>query len=188
VSNITTNQKTNVTDRVQLLNADGQTLSLVPFFVLPGEFFRQDTASKSKLMVYEQNTGKRIVFFSPESLSDETSGIVLERLNFLLSDKDMEAPLDEATLTSDTLKNIISNKRNEVLKTLIKERKILDGIYQTREDAELCLSSWIGAKAGLFFLSAEAGSGKTNLLVEMSKQYANKQINNLLIRIKIYIW
>jgi hypothetical protein len=179
---ITTNQKTNVTDRVQLLNADGQTLSLVPFFVLPGEFFRQDTASKSKLMVYEQNTGKRIVFFSPESLSDETSGIVLERLNFLLSDKDMEAPLDEATLTSDTLKNIISNNRNEVLKTLIKERKILDGIYQTREDAELSLSSWIGAKAGLFFLSAEAGSGKTNLLVEMSKQYANKQINNLLIR------
>ena len=179
---ITTNQKTNVTDRVQLLKADGQTLSLVPFFVLPGEFFRQDTASKSKLMVYEQNTGKRIVFFSPESLSDETSGIVLERLNFLLSDKDMEAPLDEETLTSDTLKSIISNKRNEVLKTLIKERKVLDGIYQTREDAELSLSSWIGAKAGLFFLSAEAGSGKTNLLVEMSKQYANKQIDNLLIR------
>ena len=179
---ITTNKKTNVTDRVQLLNADGQTLSLVPFFVLPGEFFRQDTASKAKLMVYEQNTGKRIVFFSPESLSDETSGIVLERLNFLLSDKDMEAPFDEETLTSDTLKSIISNKRNEVLKTLIKERKVLDGIYQTREDAELSLSSWIGAKAGLFFLSAEAGSGKTNLLVEMSKQYANKQIDNLLIR------
>ena len=109
---ITTNKKTNVTDRVQLLNADVQTLSLVPFFVLPGEFFRQDTASKAKLMVYEQNTGKRIIFFSPESLSDETSGIVLERLNFLLSDKDMEAPFDEETLTSDTLKSIISNKRN----------------------------------------------------------------------------
>jgi len=179
---ITTNLKTNVTDRVQLINPAGKTLSLVPFFVLPGEFFRQDTASKSKLMVYEQNTGKRIIFFSPESLSDETSGIVLERLNFLLSEKDMEAPYDEHTLTQDILKSLILNKRAEVFKTLIKERKVLDGIYQTREDAELSLSSWIGAKAGLFFLSAEAGSGKTNLLVEISKQYASKQIDNLLIR------
>jgi hypothetical protein len=179
---ITSNHKTNIKDRVQLVNAEGNTLSLVPFFVLPGEFFRQDTASKSKLMVYEQNTGKRIIFFSPESLSDETSGIVLERLNFLLSDKDMEAPYDEHGLTQEILKSLISNKRADVLKTLIKERKVLDGIYQTREDAELSLSSWIGAKAGLFFLSAEAGSGKTNLLVETSKQYANKNIDNLLIR------
>ena len=179
---ITTNLKTNITDRVQLINPAGKTLSLVPFFVLPGEFFRQDTASKSKLMVYEQNTGKRIIFFSPESLSDETSGVVLERLNFLLSDKDMEAPYDEHTLTQDLLKSLILNKRAEVFKTLIKERKVLDGIYQTREDAELSLSSWIGAKAGLFFLSAEAGSGKTNLLVEISKQYASKQIDHLLIR------
>ena len=42
--------------------------------------------------------------------------------------------------------------------------EVIKGIYQERQDAEAALRSWVGARAGLFFLAAEAGSGKTNLL------------------------
>ena len=174
--------KNKTQDRVQLLNTKGDTMNLVPFFVLPGEVFRKETSSKAKLMVYEQNTGKRIIFFSPESITDETSGAVLERLNLLLTNKDKEEPFTESTFTSEIFNQSLTYRNNETLKTLIKERKVLEGIYQSREDAEIALRSWIGARAGLFFISAEAGSGKTNLLVEISKQYLERDVKTILLR------
>ncbi|WP_353083286.1 hypothetical protein [Flavobacterium sp.] len=174
--------KNKTADRVQLLNAKGDAMNLVPFFVLPGEVFRKETSSKAKLMVYEQNTGKRIIFFSPESITDETSGAVLERLNLLLTNKDKEDPYTEITFTSEKFNQSLTYRNNETVRTLIKERKVLEGIYQSREDAEIALRSWIGARAGLFFISAEAGSGKTNLLVEVSKQYLERDVKTILLR------
>ena len=174
--------KNNTDDRVQLLNTKGDSMNLVPFFVLPGEVFRKETSTKAKLMVYEQNTGKRIIFFSPESITDETSGVVLERLNLLLTNKDKEEPYTESTFTAEIFNHSLTYINNETLRSLIKERKVLEGIYQSREDAEIALRSWIGARAGLFFISAEAGSGKTNLLVEMRKQYLERDLKTILLR------
>jgi hypothetical protein len=62
------------------------------------------------------------------------------------------------------------------------EKKVINGIYQERQDAEVALRSWVGARAGLFFLSAEAGSGKTNLLVEMNRQYQERGLDTILLR------
>jgi hypothetical protein len=59
---------------------------------------------------------------------------------------------------------------------------VIKGIYQEREDAEVALRSWVGARAGLFFLAAEAGSGKTNLLVEMNRQYTERGLDTILLR------
>jgi len=174
--------KAGLEDRVQLINPKGDGMNLVPFFVLPGEFFRQETSSKAKLMVYEQNTGKRIIFFSPESVTDETSGKVLERLNLLLSDKDKEESLTETTLTNEVFDSALNYRNTEMRRTLLNERKVMEGIYQPREEAEIALRSWIGARAGLFFIAADAGSGKTNLLMEMSRQYKEREIPNLVIR------
>ena len=42
--------------------------------------------------------------------------------------------------------------------------------------------SWISAKAGLFILAAEAGSGKTNLLSHMVTRYENTGFDAILIR------
>jgi tetratricopeptide (TPR) repeat protein len=44
------------------------------------------------------------------------------------------------------------------------------------------LREWIGARANIFFIVAEAGSGKTNLLAEIQKQYAERELPSLLIR------
>jgi hypothetical protein len=174
--------KNSVEDRVQILNEKGEGMNLVPFFVLPGEYFRQETSSRAKLMVYEQNTGKRIVFFSPESVTDETSGEVLERLKLLLSEKDNEEAFTVETLTNDVFMASLNYRNVEMHRTLMKERKVIDGVYQAREEAEVALRSWIGARAGLFFIAADAGSGKTNLLNEMSRQYKEREIPNLIIR------
>jgi hypothetical protein len=175
-------QKTNKEDRVQLVNSKDERMNLVPFFVLPGEFFRQETASRAKLMVYEQNTGKRIIFFSPESITDESSGKVLENLNLLLSDKEKEEPFTTTLFTNLLFEHALTYRNTEIRRTLINERKVIEGVYQAREEAEIALRSWIGARAGLFFMAADAGSGKTNLLAEMAHQYKEREVPNLLIR------
>ncbi len=187
-----TTQKTNTEERVQLVNSKDERMNLVPFFVLPGEFFRQETASRAKLMVYEQNTGKRIIFFSPESITGESSGKVLENLQLLLTDKEKEEAYTETSFTQTIFENTVNYRNTEIRKTLINERKVIEGVYQAREEAEVSLRSWIGARAGLFFMAADAGSGKTNLLTEMAYQYKERGVPNLLIRAnrmsKLDIW
>ncbi len=106
-----------------------------------------------------------MVFFSPESISGETSGKVLEDLNLMIGEKDREEPITAKQLTKEKFKELIRENNREFVGGLISERKVIPDIYQERQDAEIALRSWIGALAGLFFVSAEAGSGKTNLLV-----------------------
>ncbi|MDG1056908.1 MAG: hypothetical protein P8O83_04210, partial [Flavobacteriaceae bacterium] len=60
------NLKTKLQSNVAMLNEKNEQISVVPFFVLPGEYFDSEISENAKLMVYEQNTGKRMVFFSPE--------------------------------------------------------------------------------------------------------------------------
>ncbi len=71
-----------------MLNVNKQELSIVPFFILPGEYFIREVSDKAKVMVYEQNTGKRIIFFSPESVHGETNNEkVLEQLNLMIRER-----------------------------------------------------------------------------------------------------
>ena len=176
------NLKTKLLSNVAMLNAKNEQISVVPFFVLPGEYFIKEVSENAKLMVYEQNTGKRMVFFSPESISGETSGNVLEQLNKMIGEKDREEPITNKQLSKEKFQELIKENNKDFVGGLIKERKVIPEIYQERQDAEIALRSWIGALAGLFFVSAEAGSGKTNLLVEMNRQYNERGIDTLLIR------
>lgn len=176
------NLKTKLESNVAMLNAKNEQISLVPFFVLPGEYFIREVSENAKLMVYEQNTGKRMVFFSPESISGETSGNVLEQLNKIIGEKDREEPITNKQLSKEKFQELIKENNKDFVGGLIKERKVIPEIYQERQDAEIALRSWVGALAGLFFVSAEAGSGKTNLLVEMNCQYNERGIDTLLLR------
>lgn len=176
------NPKVELNSNVVLLNAKNEQISIVPFFVLPGEYFVKEVSENSKLMVYEQNTGKRMVFFSPESISGETSGKVLEQLNKMIGEKDKEEPIRAKELNKEKFQELIKENNKDFVGGLINERKVIPEIYQERQDAEIALRSWIGALAGLFFVSAEAGSGKTNLLVEMNRQYNERGIDTLLLR------
>ena len=176
------NLKTKLLSNVAILNAKNEQISVVPFFVLPGEYFIKEVSENAKLMVYEQNTGKRMVFFSPESISGETSGNVLEQLNKMIGEKDREKPITNKQLSKEKFQELIKENNKDFVGGLIKERKVIPEIYQERQDAEIALRSWVGALAGLFFVSAEAGSGKTNLLVEMNRQYNERGIDTLLLR------
>jgi hypothetical protein len=164
---------------VAMINSKGEELNLLPFYIQPitGEF-----AERAKIMVYEQNTGSRIVFFSPESVHGETSGKVLEDLNLMVRNKEKLDPIKLETLDASFFRKLIKENNDELIDTLVRERKIIEGVYQERQDAEVALRSWIGARAGLFFLTAEAGSGKTNLLAEMMRQYTERGIDTIFLR------
>ena len=181
ITQVNLRQKLN--SNVAILNAENQELSIVPFFILPGEYFIKEVSERAKLMLYEQNTGSRIVFFSPESVHGETNNEkVLEQLNLMIREKEKQEPVDITDLDGPGWKALLKENNEATLQSLWSERKVIKGIYQERQDAEIALRSWIGARAGLFFLAADAGSGKTNLLVEMQRQYSERGLDTILLR------
>ncbi len=166
---------------VWITNAKGEKLDLLPFFVVPGEvsLAKED---KEQILAYESYTGKTIKFFSPEGTEKQSSGKILEKLNLLLRNKQKETPYNPETFTNDVFLSRIEEENKLLNDTLIAEKKVIPGIYVHREDIEIKLREWIGARASILFISAEAGSGKTNLLVEIQKQYTERNLPSLLIR------
>lgn len=156
-------------------------LPVIPFFIIPGEV-AIEKEEIANILSYESYTGKTIKFFSPEGIEKQTSGKILERLNLLLRDKQKEIPFTPDTFTKNVFLNRIAEENELILKTLLSEKKVIEGIYQHREEIEIKLREWIGARANVFFIAAEAGSGKTNLLVEIQKQYAERSLSSLFIR------
>ena len=177
------NLRKKLKSNVAMLNAENEEFSIVPFFILPGEFFIKEVSERAKLMVYEQNTGSRIVFFSPESVHGETNNEkVLEQLNLMIREKEKQEPVSIKDLDKVSWKAVLKENNEATIQSLLSEKKVIKGIYQERQDAEVALRSWVGARAGLFFLAAEAGSGKTNLLVEMHRQYSERGLDTILLR------
>lgn len=177
------NLRQKLKSNVAMLNGENEELSIVPFFILPGEYFIKEVSERAKLMVYEQNTGSRIVFFSPESVHGETNNEkVLEQLNLMIREKERQEPISMKNLDEASWKAVLKENNEATIQSLLSEKKVIKGIYQERQDAEVALRSWVGARAGLFFLAAEAGSGKTNLLVEMNRQYTERGLDTILLR------
>jgi tetratricopeptide (TPR) repeat protein len=166
---------------VWLQNKAGNILEILPFFIVPGEvnLAKED---KEQILTYESYTGKTIKFFSPEGTEKQTSGKILERLNLLLRNKQKEQPYTPDTFTKDVFLSRIADENKLFLDTLVAEKKFIPGVYVHRQEMEIKLREWVGARASIFFMAAEAGSGKTNLLMEMQKHYAEWGLNSLLIR------
>jgi tetratricopeptide (TPR) repeat protein len=166
---------------VWLENLQGEHMNILPFFVVPGEvsLAKED---KEQILTYESYTGKTIKFFSPEGTEKQSSGKILEKLNLLLRDKQKEKPYTPEEFSKEIFMARVAEENKLILDTLIAEKKLISGVYVHREDMEIKLREWIGARMSIFFIAAEAGSGKTNLLVEMQKQYTEREIPSLLIR------
>ena len=125
-------------------------------FILPGEYFARSVSENAKLMIYEQNTGSRIVFFSPESIYGETNNErVLEQLDLMIREKERQEPLSTKDLDKTSWNAVLKENNAEVIQSLISEKKLIKGIYQERQDSEVALRSWVGAHAGLFFLASD---------------------------------
>jgi tetratricopeptide (TPR) repeat protein len=167
--------------QVWLENPLGDRMDILPFFVVPGEvsLAKED---KEKILTYESYTGKTIKFFSPEGTEKQSSGKILEKLNILLRDKQKEKPYAPDEFSKEIFIARVADENKLILDTLIAEKKVIPGVYVHREDMEIKLREWIGARMSILFIAAEAGSGKTNLLVEMQKQYTEREIPTLLIR------
>lgn len=171
-----------IDSNVSIYNRDtNSSMPIIPFFIIPGEL-AIESDEKANIMSYESNNGKTITFFSPEGITKQTSGKLLERLNLLLRDKQKEILFTPETFTIEVFSERIAEENLLMLKSLLAEKKVIEGIYQHREEMEIKLREWIGARANIFFIAAEAGSGKTNLLVEIQKQYAARNLTSLLIR------
>ena len=166
---------------VWLQNKAGNILEILPFFIVPGEV-NLTKEEKEQILTYESYTGKTIKFFSPEGTEKQTSGKILERLNLLLRDKQQETPFTPETFTKEVFIKRLFDENKLILDSLVAEKKVIPGVYVNRQDMEVKLREWVGAKASIFFMAAEAGSGKTNLLIEMQKQYSERGLNSLLIR------
>lgn len=166
---------------IWIQNKEGKIMNILPFFIVPGEvsLAKED---KEQMFAYESYTGKTIKFFSPEGTEKQTSGKLLEKLNLLLRDKQKEVPFAPHEFTKEEFLNRIADENKLLLETLINEKKIIPGVYQHREEMEIKLREWIGARTNIFFIAAEAGSGKTNLLVEIQQQYSERDLPSLLIR------
>ena len=78
-----------VSAKVWMENPHGQSMDILPFFVVPGEL-SLGKDDKEQILTYEAYTGKTIKFFSPEGTEKQTSGKILEKLNLLLRDKQKE--------------------------------------------------------------------------------------------------
>jgi tetratricopeptide (TPR) repeat protein len=181
-SELQTIEKGNQTSSsVWIESPEGEKMNILPFFVVPGEL-SLGKEDKEQILTYESYTGKTIKFFSPEGTEKQTSGKVLEKLNLLLRDKQKELPFAPDTFTKEVFLHRIADENKLILDTLTAEKKYIPGVYVHREEMEIKLREWIGARANIFFIAAEAGSGKTNLLIEMQKQYDAQNLSVLFIR------
>jgi hypothetical protein len=100
----------------------------------------------------------------------------------MIREKERQEPISMKNLDEASWKAVLKENNEATIQSLLSEKKVIKGIYQERQDAEVALRSWVGARAGLFFLAAEAGSGKTNLLVEMNRQYTERGLDTILLR------
>jgi tetratricopeptide (TPR) repeat protein len=170
-----------VLGNVWMENPQGQSMDILPFFIVPGEvsIAKED---KEQILTYESYTGRTIKFFSPEGTEKQTSGKILERLNILLRDKQKEQPYSPEAFTKEIFLARVREENALIYETLTSEKKVIPGVYVHRKEIEIELRQWIGARANIFVVAAEAGSGKTNLLVEIQQQYASRDLPTLLIR------
>jgi tetratricopeptide (TPR) repeat protein len=174
-------KQTPASGNVWMENPLGQSMDILPFFIVPGEVAIAKEG-KEQILAYESYTGRTIKFFSPEGTEKQTSGKILERFNILLRNKQKEQPYSPEAFTKEIFLARVREENSLIYETLTSEKKVIPGVYVHRKETEIELRQWIGARANIFVVAAEAGSGKTNLLVEMQQQYASRDLPTLLIR------
>ena len=167
--------------KVWVEHEDGRRLEIMPFFILPGLVAGADP--DSGVLVYEQFTGgKRIVFHGPDNSHGESAGEVLERLKSMIRLKEEEAPIPTSEMGEALFHTRLATWNNGVMAGLHREKKVIPDVYQPRVDAETVLRGWTTARAPLMVIAADAGSGKTNLLAEMTRQYGEFGLPVVLLR------
>jgi len=160
---------------------DKRQFHLIPFFILPRQYIT-GVMDSVEMFIYEQYTGKRIVYFSPERETGETSGRVVDELNNLLSLKEKEPELRAHELTEDRFAKLLTEETQRVRNQLVKEKKVIPGIYQPRTETENDIRRFLKSDSSVYFLASEAGSGKTNLFHQINSELMSEKKKTLFLR------
>jgi len=93
VSQLASDNSLSNTDALVILSDNkNRRINLLPFYILPKQFI-SGVDNRAEVMVYEQNTGSRVVFFSPESIKAGESGRVLQRIQLLIQEKEKNSSM-----------------------------------------------------------------------------------------------
>lgn len=147
-------------------------LELAPFFISPQLYFPKSISSKSTLMLYEQNTGKRVIYFGPESVIGETDGSAFDALSLILRKKQSMPALDLSSIDEADAAELVAVHNSIQIDSLVSAGNILVNkkglhIYERRPEIEAKIVSWSGSEYPLGLVLATPGAGKTNLFVSM---------------------
>lgn len=170
--------------RLFLRAPNGDEQDLYPFLVVPGGIFG-DVTSGEELLIYEQNTGRRIYYASASGHSRSTKETI-DTWRRLMQRKQAElSPLGEEDLEPAVLRkraNAVSRRTREVL---YDTRKLLRDVYAERPALDEHLSGWPGSPYPLLAVAGPAGSGKTALLNQAALRWAEEGHAVLLLRAQL---
>ena len=165
-----------------LQRSDGsRSLPLFPLFIVPSDYVAETKAGED-LLVYDQDTGKRIVYVSPRGHHREIVG-TLRHWRALLEQK--EVLLEELTASSlspDEVGRRAQMVTRDTEESLLASRKVLKGVYVEREGVELHLRRYPASIFPLSLVTAQAGSGKTSLLHHLGCQWQADGVSVVLVR------
>ena len=150
-----------------LKSREGKTTPLSPLFITGQIAIKNATEAqlgKSHHFVYENNSGKRIFYVSPDGLPLETN-VTIEYWQKLLASKEkILSPISHENFTLQEVNNRITSHSKLELNELYLQKKLLPGIYLKRRMAEAKIKSFFVSPFPVAFVAARGGAGKSNLL------------------------
>jgi tetratricopeptide (TPR) repeat protein len=148
----------------------GEYMPLTPFFLVPKEFVAK-TGEDEELLIYDQNTGKRIVYVSPQGHHRELQEPVGKWQEMFKAKKDVPEPLLPEMITPEAMAERCRLVTKENNRSLYSTGKIIKDLYLPRKQIESQLVGWPDSCYPLAAVSASAGSGKTCLFHHLAQRW-----------------
>lgn len=148
---------------------DTPPLPLVPLFIVPARYVA--AADGLDVLVYDQHTGKRMVYVSPDGHRCET-GLPLAEWRRLVTAKQVVLPVLEAGgIEPDEIRHRCERASRLVLDILEQAQGIVDGGWLDRPPVQGPMRAWLKSRQPLLAIGAQAGAGKTALLARMTREW-----------------
>ncbi|MDP6941322.1 MAG: tetratricopeptide repeat protein [Planctomycetota bacterium] len=157
-----------------------ESLPLAPFFIVPNEYLT-DTGDDEDILIYDQNTGKRLCYVSPCGHHRETDKALVEWRK-LVESKRIIAPLLSANeINPDTLRERVARVSSETQRGLEESKKVIPGTHCSR-NIGTSLALFPESSSSLCAVSAPVGAGKTCFLNELAEKWIEQGTSVLFLR------
>ncbi|MCB1144813.1 MAG: tetratricopeptide repeat protein [Leptospiraceae bacterium] len=130
---------------------------------------------KSHHLLYENYTGNRILYQSPDGYEIDTTVTVRHWQKLLSSKKINLSPIQKKSFSQESLDERIKSHSQKRIEELYQQQNLIPGIYLRRKMAEAKITSFLEhSPYPLAFLTARGGAGKTNLLGRFTEIHLTK--------------